>query len=174
VKRALALAPLLALAVIVLAAAFLLIRGGQPQTITSGLLGRPAPAYALARLGGGEPVTNANTAGRAYVINMFASWCTPCRAEHSVLMALKANGVQIIGVAYKDRPEAAAGFLRALGDPYDVAALDPDGRFALQLGTTGVPETFVIAADGTIHAIHRGPLTADVVERTIMPALAAR
>jgi cytochrome c biogenesis protein CcmG/thiol:disulfide interchange protein DsbE len=111
--------------------------------------------------------------GRAYVINMFASWCTPCRAEHPRLMQLRAAGVEILGVAYKDRPGAAAQFLNELGDPFRHVALDPDGRFGLDLGIAGVPETFVVGADGTIRAVHRGPLTEDAIERTIRPALAA-
>lgn len=113
-------------------------------------------------------------AGRAYVINMFASWCTPCRAEHPQLMALRERGVEIVGVAYKDRPEASARFLQELGDPFRVVALDPDGRFGLELGIAGVPETFVIGPDGSIRAAYRGPLTEDVVESTILPALEAR
>lgn len=170
-KRLQAFAPLLALAAIVVVVAVLLVRGSQPATITTGQIGRPAPSYTLANLDGGDPIRNEAAAGRSYVINTFASWCTPCRAEHSVLMALKAEGVEIIGVAYKDRPEAAARFLNELGDPYAAVGLDPEGRFALELGTTGVPETFVVGADGAIRAVHRGPLTGDVVERTIMPAL---
>jgi cytochrome c biogenesis protein CcmG/thiol:disulfide interchange protein DsbE len=86
-------------------------------------------------------------------------------------MALQAGGVEIIGVAYKDRPEAAARFLVELGDPYSVVALDPEGRFGLELGMAGVPETFVIGADGTVQAVHRGPLTPEVIEETILPAL---
>jgi cytochrome c biogenesis protein CcmG/thiol:disulfide interchange protein DsbE len=86
-------------------------------------------------------------------------------------MALQAGGVQILGVAYKDRPEAASRFLSELGDPFSEVGLDPEGRFGLELGLTGVPETFVIGADGEIKAVHRGPLTQEVVERTIIPAL---
>jgi cytochrome c biogenesis protein CcmG/thiol:disulfide interchange protein DsbE len=171
VNRALALAPVIALAVLVAIAAFLLMRGGERETVSAGMIGRPAPTYALARLDGGELLTSDAMAGRAHVVNLFASWCTPCRAEHPQLMALQAGGVEIIGVAYKDRPEAAARFLVELGDPYSVVALDPEGRFGLELGMAGVPETFVIGADGTVQAVHRGPLTPEVIEETILPAL---
>ena len=173
-KRALAFAPLIVLAAIVVLAALLLTRGGERETVSAGLIGRPAPAYALARLGEGPPVTSAGMARRAYVINVFASWCTPCRAEHPVLMALRDSGVEIVGIAYKDAPSSAARFLNELGDPFSVAALDPDGRFALELGVAGVPETFVIGADGTIRAVHRGALTAEAVNAVILPALAGR
>lgn len=163
--------PLAFLAVLVLVGGFLLLRGGERETISDGLIGRPAPAFVLEALGGGEQVTHASHAGRAYVINLFASWCGPCEVEHPLLIGLQQRGVEIVGVAYKDRPEAAARFLARLGNPYSAVALDPVGRFGLELGLVGVPETFVIGADGRILAVHRGPLTLDVVERVIAPAL---
>jgi cytochrome c biogenesis protein CcmG/thiol:disulfide interchange protein DsbE len=167
--------PLIALALIVVIAAALLLRGTrQPATITAGEVGRPAPTYALARLGGGTLMRDADTRGEVHVINMFASWCVPCRAEHPQLMALKAQGVEIIGVAYKDQPSETTNFLDELGNPFRAVGLDPDGRFGLQLGIAGVPETFVIGADGRIRAVHRGPLTPEIVEREILPALRAR
>ncbi len=172
-RRALALAPLALLLAVVAMAALVLIRGGERETVSGGDLGRPAPSFALARLGGGELVTSDAFAGRAHLINFYASWCTPCRAEHGQLMALKQQGVVILGIAYKDQPEAAARFLAELGDPFAATGLDPDGRFALEIGVAGaVPETFVIGADGRIRAVHRGPLTEEVVAREILPALA--
>jgi len=169
--RVLAFLPLLGLALLVALSGFLLTRGGERATFSSGLIGRPAPAYELARLDGGPALNSEARAGRPYVINMFASWCTPCRAEHPQLMALEAAGVDIVGVAYKDRPDAAARFLAQLGNPYTDVALDPRGRFALEVGTTGVPESFVVGSDGTILAVHRGPLLPEDVEREILPAL---
>jgi cytochrome c biogenesis protein CcmG, thiol:disulfide interchange protein DsbE len=170
-KRLLSLAPLIALAALVVVSVILLTRGGERETFSGGLIGRPAPEFSLARLDGGPPLTNADMRGRAYVINMFASWCTPCRAEHPQLMALEASGVEIVGVAYKDAPAATARFLTELGDPFRAVALDPDGRFGLDVGIMGVPETFVVGADGTIRAVHRGPLTPEDVQSTILPAL---
>jgi cytochrome c biogenesis protein CcmG/thiol:disulfide interchange protein DsbE len=173
-KRWAALAPLAVLVLVVLISAFLLLRGGGPaQTVTAGQIGRPAPAYALERLGGGPPVTSGDANGRAHIINVFASWCTPCRAEHAQLMALDAGGAEIVGVDYKDQPQDAARYIDELGNPYHAIALDPDGRFSLQLGIAGVPETFVISASGRVVAVHRGPLTADIVRREIEPALRA-
>jgi cytochrome c biogenesis protein CcmG/thiol:disulfide interchange protein DsbE len=173
VNRAFAIIPLVALVALVGVAIFLLTREGERNTISQGLIGRPAPTFALTRLEGGEPVTSEAMRGRPYVINMFASWCTPCRAEHPQLMALQASGVEIVGVAYKDRPEASARFLSDLGNPFSAVAMDPEGRFGLELGLVGVPETFVIGADGTIHAVYRGPLTSEAIEETIRPALEA-
>jgi len=174
-KRIVPFIPLIALALIVLIAAALLLRGGgAPATITAGEVGRPAPTYALARLGGGELLRNEDMRGRTHIINMFASWCVPCRAEHPQLMALKTRGVQIIGIAYKDQPSETTEFLDELGNPFSEIGLDPDGRFGLQLGVAGVPETFVISGDGRIVAVHRGPLTPQIVQREILPSLNVR
>ncbi|MBS0385363.1 MAG: DsbE family thiol:disulfide interchange protein [Proteobacteria bacterium] len=174
-KRIAPFIPLIALALIVVISAALLLRGGGPApTITAGEVGRPAPTYALARLGGGALLQSDDVRGRVHLINMFASWCVPCRAEHPQLMALHSQGVQIIGVAYKDQPSETTAFLNELGNPFEAVGLDPDGRFGLQLGIAGVPETFVVSADGRIRAAHRGPLTPDIVQREILPALAAR
>jgi cytochrome c biogenesis protein CcmG/thiol:disulfide interchange protein DsbE len=173
-NRAFAIIPLIALVALVGVAIFLLTREGERNTISQGLIGRPAPTFALTRLEGGELVTSDAMRGRPYVINMFASWCTPCRAEHPQLMALQASSVEIVGVAYKDEPEATAGFLSDLGNPFSAVAMDPEGRFGLELGLVGVPETFVIGADGTIRAVYRGPLTGEAIEETIRPAIEAR
>lgn len=170
-NRAIALIPIVALIALIGVGAVLLTREQQQQTFSEGRIGRPAPAYSLERLGGGEPVTSASREGRAYVINVFASWCTPCRAEHPQLMALQAGGVDVVGVAYKDRTENTAAFLNELGNPFSDVGLDPDGRLGLDLGITGAPETFVIGSDGSIRAVYRGPLTPEVIEEVIRPAL---
>ena len=170
-RRWLAFLPALALVALIAVSAFVLMRGSHPPTVTGGEIDRPEPNYALARLGGGAPVTNAALAGHAHLVNMFASWCVPCRAEHPQLLALKQRGVTILGVAYKDRPEDTSAFLQTLGDPFASVALDPDGRFGLDLGIAGVPETFVIGGDGRIRGVVRGPLTDEIVARDVLPAL---
>ncbi len=172
--RLVAFAPILALVLLVAIAAFVLTRGNAPPLVSTGEAQRMTPAYALERLGGGASVTNTEHAGRAYVINVFASWCTPCRAEHPLLMSLKQRGVTIVGVDYKDKPQDASAFLAQLGDPFTAVGLDPEGRFGLELGIAGVPETFVIGPDGRIRAVHRGPLTQEDIDREILPALEAR
>lgn len=169
--RLIAFVPLLALAALVVVSVVLLTREGERNRFTEGMIGQPAPAYALARLDGGAQVTGEERRGRAYVINLFASWCTPCRAEHPLLMALQRQGVEIVGVAYKDQPDSAAAFLAELGNPFTVVALDPDGRFGLDVGVTGVPETVVVGPDGVIRAVYRGPLTEESVREVILPAL---
>ncbi len=172
--RLIAFVPLAALAILIVVGVVLLTREGERTRFTEGMVGRAAPSYALTSLDEGELVTSDDRRGRAYVINLFASWCTPCRAEHPQLMALRQRGVDIVGVAYKDRREASVAFLTELGDPFSVVAMDPEGRFGLELGVTGVPETFVIGPDGVIRAAHRGPLTAESVQDVIMPALEER
>lgn len=169
--RLIALVPLFALLALIGVSVFLLTREGERNRFTEGMVGQPAPAYSLARLGDGAPLTGEERSGRAYVVNLFASWCTPCRAEHPQLMALRRQGVEIVGIAYKDRPEAAAAFLAELGNPFADVALDPEGRFGLDIGVTGVPETFVIGPDGVIRAAYRGPLTEEAVRDEILPAL---
>lgn len=172
--RIIYLIPLVALLGLIVVGVLLLTREGERTEFTAGMVGQSAPAYALTRLDEGSMLTSDERRGRAYVINLFASWCTPCRAEHPQLMALRRRGVDIVGIAYKDRREASSAFLTELGDPFSVVGMDPEGRFGLELGVTGVPETFVIGPDGVIRAAHRGPLTEEAVQEVILPALEAR
>jgi len=172
--RLIAFVPLAALVLLIVVGALLLTREGQREQFTAGMVGRAAPAFELSRLDGGGTLTSDELRGRAFVVNLFASWCTPCRAEHPQLMALRREGVEIVGIAYKDRREASMAFLAELGDPFTVVAMDPEGRFGLDLGITGVPETFVIGSDGVIRAAFRGPLTEDAVREQILPALNQR
>ncbi|HMO43509.1 MAG TPA: redoxin family protein, partial [Phenylobacterium sp.] len=94
-------------------------------------------------------------------VNSFASWCPPCGVEHPVLVALAAQGVPLIGVAYKAAPPQTQAFLTRLGDPFTEHLVDRDGRGGVEFGVTGVPETYLIGADGVILAKHSGPLTAE-------------
>ena len=171
-KRWLAFAPIALLALIVVASAFVLLRPGTRETVSEGDLGRLAPAFSLARLGGGEQVRSVDFEGRPHLVNFFASWCAPCRVEHPELMRLRQQGVEIIGIAYKDEPEAAGRFLAELGNPFSATALDPEGRFALDMGVAGaVPETFVLDGEGRIRLVYRGALTDEVINEQILPAL---
>ena len=171
--RWIAFVPLAALVALIAVAVFLLTSNAEREQFTQGMVGQPAPSYALARLDSGELLTSDDMRGRAYVMNLFASWCTPCRAEHPQLMAMRRRGVEIIGVAYKDRREASIAFLVELGDPFSDVGMDPEGRLGLELGVTGVPETFVIGPDGVIRAAYRGPVTDEAIEEVILPALRA-
>jgi cytochrome c biogenesis protein CcmG/thiol:disulfide interchange protein DsbE len=171
-KRSLvAFLPVVAALGITLAAAVVLLRAPVREYVSNDVAGRAAPAYALPALDGGAPVTPEAFAGRAYLINAFASWCTPCRAEHPLLLQLAAEGVPILGLAYKDDPQDTRAFLAELGDPYAAIGVDAEGRFHMDLGAAGVPETFVVGADGRLLAVIREPLTRDQIEQVILPAL---
>jgi cytochrome c biogenesis protein CcmG/thiol:disulfide interchange protein DsbE len=139
---------------------------GDPSRVPSALIGRPVPAFALAPLEGlqasGQPVpglAQADLKGRVTVVNVWASWCAPCRQEHPLLMDLaKDPSVQVVGINYKDNPENARRFLGALGNPFAAVGVDPNGRTAIDWGVYGVPETFIIGPDGTIRHKQIGPL----------------
>jgi len=108
--------------------------------------------------------------GRVWVLNVFASWCVACRAEHGLLNDLASKQlVTLVGLNYKDDPSDARSWLRELGNPYDVVAVDSQGQVGLDWGVYGVPETFVIDADGTIRFKHIGPVDARVIEEQILP-----
>jgi cytochrome c biogenesis protein CcmG/thiol:disulfide interchange protein DsbE len=111
-------------------------------------------------------------AGEVTVVNVFASWCIPCRDEHPVLEALKAEtGVRLFGINQKDAPENAAAFLSELGNPYDAIGGDAYGRVSIDWGVYGVPETFVVDANGVIRFKHVGPLSPQSVEADVIPAI---
>lgn len=145
-----------------------------PDELPSAYIGRPAPALErLEPLGDGPvPAASDLTAPGVKLVNFWASWCAPCRAEHPILSELAAEGVTIIGINYKDTPDQAQSFLAELGDPYARIGADGTGRTGLDWGLYGVPETFVIGPDGTILLRHPGPLTREALEKRLRPAMA--
>lgn len=175
-NRFLAFVPIIALVVIAAIGGFMLLRndGAPREKFAAGMVGQMAPTYALPALTGEGLVTSDAVRGRAYLINLFASWCTPCRAEHPQLMALRAQGVEIVGVAYKDEAADTQRFVAELGNPYSAIGMDPEGRLGLEFGATGAPETYVIGADGAVRTMYRGALTPEIIEQQILPALNAR
>mgnify|MGYP002780945923 CR=1 FL=1 len=143
------------------------------QELPSALIGQPAPGLPEERIAGLPPLDPAVLAdGEVKLVNFWASWCPPCRVEHPNLTLLAEEGVPIYGIAYKDQPANSAAFLRELGNPYAGVGQDPEGRTALDWGVYGVPETFVVAGDGTIVARMANPITTDVLEDRLRPALA--
>jgi len=146
----------------------------DPDQLPSAMEGREAPAVQVAALGTGPALTDAMLREPGVkLVNFWASWCAPCRAEHPVLKALSAEGVTILGVNYKDKPEAALQFLEELGNPYAAIGADDSGRMGLDWGLYGVPETFVIDGTGKVILRHAGPITAGILQERIRPALAA-
>jgi cytochrome c biogenesis protein CcmG/thiol:disulfide interchange protein DsbE len=151
------------------------LRRENPDELPSALVGRAAPELAhAAPLRADPPPTRADLeAPGVKLVNFWASWCGPCRVEHPLLEALAAEGTPVIGINYKDDPAKALAFLRELGDPYAKVGADATGRTGLDWGIYGVPETFVVGPDGTILLRFPGPLSPDVVEKRIRPAMAA-
>ncbi|HEU4550810.1 MAG TPA: DsbE family thiol:disulfide interchange protein [Rhizomicrobium sp.] len=146
-----------------------------PDIIPSALLNKPAPRLVLPALDGKTAAfTPADlTAGHVSVINVFASWCAPCRTETSQLAAMSnLPGVALYGLVQKDKPEAARAFLNEVGNPFAKIARDDDGRASIEWGVYGVPETFVVDGKGVVRFKYVGPLTDDVMAREVMPAIA--
>jgi len=145
----------------------------DPSAIPTPLIGKPVPQFALSPVKGRTlGLSSADLVGVPSIVNVFASWCVECRIEHPLILRMKARGVAPIhGLNYKDHPDDAAGWLNTFGDPYTRTGADLDGRVAIDWGVYGVPETFVIGADGRIAFKHIGPLTAEILERTIIPLI---
>jgi cytochrome c biogenesis protein CcmG/thiol:disulfide interchange protein DsbE len=149
--------------------------GDDPEAIPSALVGKPAPAFDLPALEGlAIPgLKRADLDGKLTVVNVFASWCVPCRQEHPALLALANDTrIRVVGIDYKDQPANAAAFLNELGNPYAAIGVDQRGRAAIDWGVYGVPETFLVGPDGIIRDKIIGPLTDDAVETRLKPAIA--
>lgn len=145
----------------------------NPTQIPSAKIGKPVPEFVAPALYEGEADFSADTlkGGGFQLVNVFASWCVPCREEHPILMALKARGIKINGLNYKDTEENGRQFLDILGNPYGLMGQDQNGRIAINWGVSGVPETFVVNNDGQIVFQHIGPLTRKVVSDSILPLI---
>lgn len=142
----------------------------DPKVEPRALVGKPLPEVSLPSLDDGRPVRLADAARGPVLVNVFASWCAPCEIEAPVLVELKRQGVRIVGIAYKDAPPNTEAFLARLGDPYDARLVDRDGRAGIELGVTGVPETYLVGADGMILDKHSGPLTPEIAQAMLAKA----
>ena len=140
----------------------------DPSKIPSPLIGKPAPAFDLPTPEGAR-LANASLAGTPVLVNFWASWCTPCLQEHPLLMELARGGTKIVGINYKDDPEAARQWLARHGNPFATIAQDRDGRVGLDWGVYGVPETFALDAAGVIRHKHIGPLTREAWDGQLLP-----
>lgn len=152
----------------------------DPSRIPSVLLDKPAPATDLPPLEGlatreGIPVPGLKSAdfqGKVTLVNVWASWCGPCREEHPQLLALAQEpGIRLVGINYKDDPENARRFLGSLGLPYAAVGVDAKGRTAIDWGVYGVPETFLVDRKGVIRYKQIGPISATALEQTLLPKI---
>ena len=160
VRRSLLLiVPVLTFAVLALVFFLRLNSGADPQAIPSALIGQPVPAFRLEPVAGldavdGKPVPGLSSddlKGKASLVNFWASWCAPCQVEHPMLMRLaKEPDIRVVGIDYKDAPEAGRRFLARNGLPFQAVGLDSTGRVAIDFGVYGVPESFIVGPDGTI------------------------
>ena len=163
---------LLPLAIFILLVGFLAVGLKlDPREVPSPLVGKPAPAFELPILQQQEKrFVPADMRGKVWLLNVWASWCVSCRDEHPVLVDLSKRGVMpIVGLNYKDKDDEALAWLKQFGNPYQLSAVDADGRIGIDYGVYGVPETYLIDAEGVIRYKQIGPITPAVLEQKILP-----
>jgi cytochrome c biogenesis protein CcmG/thiol:disulfide interchange protein DsbE len=154
-------------------------KGGASRDLPSVLIGKPAPVTELAPLEGltsnGNQVPGLSAGmfkGEVTLLNVWASWCVPCRQEHPILFELaKDRRFQLVGMNYKDATDNALRFLGSLGNPFSAVGVDPNGKMAIEWGVYGVPETYLIGKDGMIALKHVGPIDPQILQNKIMPAI---
>jgi cytochrome c biogenesis protein CcmG/thiol:disulfide interchange protein DsbE len=147
----------------------------DPSYVPSPLIGKAAPGFSLPSLqDAAYRVDSAELSGRAWVLNVWGTWCGGCRQEHDTLMAIsRSSPVPLIGLNWKDDNAAAQEWLRALGNPYAAVAEDSEGRAAIDWGVYGAPETFLIGPDGTVLFKHIAPMTLEVWAQEFLPRIQA-
>ncbi|HSB23222.1 MAG TPA: DsbE family thiol:disulfide interchange protein [Burkholderiaceae bacterium] len=145
----------------------------DPRMVPSPLIGKPAPGFKLPRLDEPSKMVNRDEMlGKAWVLNVWASWCGPCREEHPHIVAFaRTKQVPLVGLNYKDARSDALAWLKEFGNPYDLSLSDLDGRVGIDFGVYGVPETFVIDKRGVIRFKQIGPLTPEVLNTKVVPLL---
>ena len=145
----------------------------DPREVPSPLIGKPAPAFALARLDDATlSIKRDDMLGKVWMLNVWASWCVTCREEHPHLLALsRSKQLPILGLNYKDKRKDGLDWLAQFGDPYDASVFDADGRVGIDFGVYAVPETFVMDKRGVIRFKHIGAVTPQIIETRIVPLL---
>jgi len=143
----------------------------DPREVPSPLVGKPAPAFELPVLHQPDKrFVPGDMRGKVWLLNVWASWCVSCREEHPVLMELSKRSVMpILGLNYKDKGEDAQRWLKQFGDPYQLSVVDADGRIGIDYGVYGVPETYLIDAEGVIRYKQIGPLTQAILDDKVLP-----
>jgi len=167
-------APVLVFAALAILFVIRLEQGGDPSRIPSALIGRPAPVTVLPALEGLDRpgIDTAGFAGKVTLVNVWASWCVPCREEHPILEKLATDKrIQLVGINYKDQPANARAFLGQMGNPYAAVGVDEKGRGSIDWGVYGVPETFLVDRDGKIRFKFVGPLGEESLQTALMPEI---
>lgn len=145
----------------------------DPGALPSALAGQPAPGLPDVAVDGTTALSNDLTAGQVTLVNFWASWCPPCRAEHPRLLRMATHGVRIVGVNFNDRPSDAAAYLQKDGNPFAATSVDPTGRASLNWGVIAPPETFIVSPSGEVLLRFIGPLIGSHYEQRFLPALEA-
>ena len=139
--------------------------GKDVSTLPSAMIDKPVPEFDLAPIEGRKlGLKSGDLKSGLSLVNVWASWCPPCRVEHPFLMELAEKGVTIYGINYRDKPADALRFLRNLGDPYKRIGADTTGRVSIEWGIYGYPETFLVDQTGRIRYRHVGPISSEVIE----------
>ncbi|MDQ7075069.1 MAG: DsbE family thiol:disulfide interchange protein [Gammaproteobacteria bacterium] len=146
----------------------------DPKEVPSPFIGKPAPEFSLPRLDNAQQnLSPKDMQGQVWLLNVWATWCVSCRAEHALLVDLsRRNLLPIVGLNYKDDNGEAQRWLQRLGNPYYANAVDADGRVAIDWGVYGAPETFVIDKKGIVRYKHIGPVTRQSLNETLLPLIA--
>ncbi|WP_297199147.1 DsbE family thiol:disulfide interchange protein [uncultured Pluralibacter sp.] len=173
-NRKLLFIPLALFLVLALALMWQLMRnadGDRPTDLESALVGKPLPVFNLASLDNPDEKLGRDALlnGRPFLLNVWATWCPTCRAEHQYLNGLTAQGVRIVGMNYKDNRQKAVTWLKTLGNPYALSLFDGSGMLGLDLGVYGAPETFLIDGKGIIRYRHAGEMNAQIWQQELLP-----
>lgn len=146
----------------------------NPASLSSALVGKSVPAFQLPGLTADQPgLSDADLKGQVTVLNFFASWCAPCRAEHPMLMDIARDpAIKLVGITYKDEPAKSLAFLEELGNPFAAIGVDETGRIGIDFGLTGVPETYIIDRDGIVRYRLPQPIDPARLRDEIMPLIA--
>ncbi len=147
--------------------------GLNPTELPSPLIGKPAPSFEVPTLADpSKTISTEDMKGQVWMLNVWASWCASCRYEHPLFVDLaRAGVVPIVGLNYKDQRAEALAWLRQLGNPYAVVAVDADGKVGIDYGVYGVPETYIIDRDGIIRYKHVGPVNREALQEKILPLI---
>ncbi|MHA1538224.1 MAG: DsbE family thiol:disulfide interchange protein [Alphaproteobacteria bacterium] len=177
-RRLLFLLPVILFLVLAGVIAFFMLSGRDPRLLPSTLIDKPAPQFSLPAIAGWDKappgLATKDLPGKVTVVNFFASWCVPCRAEHPQITALSGDKeIQVFGINYKDKSGAAADWLKRYGNPYARIGADLAGRVAIDYGVYGMPETFILDRDGRIRFKHVGPILPGHLQKIILPIIRA-